>query len=63
MNDKKEKDFDIKEKRIQTKELFHMVAGTSSSAILAGFLVRPNDASNNKSYYARDVIQSFRDEN
>jgi hypothetical protein len=27
--------------RIQIKDLFHMVSSTSSSSILAGFLVRP----------------------
>jgi patatin-like phospholipase/acyl hydrolase len=30
-------------RRIQSKELFHMITGTSSSAILTGYLVRPND--------------------
>ena len=29
--------------RIQIKDLFHMVSSTSSSSILAGFLVRPVD--------------------
>ena len=47
LKNKKEDDSDIKNTRIQSKELFHMVAGTSSSAILAGFLVRPSDDRNN----------------
>jgi hypothetical protein len=40
-----------------------MVAGTSSSANLAGFLVRPSDPSNNLSYYARDVVNYFKKNN
>jgi len=40
-----------------------MVAGTSSSAILAGFLVRPGDSKNNYSYYARDVVNFFKTRN
>lgn len=38
-----------------------MVSGTSSSAILAGFLVRPKDVQENKTYYARNVTQFFKE--
>ncbi len=49
-------------KRIQSKDLFHMITGTSSSAILTAYLTRPNDFLNNESYYAQDAIQYFMDE-
>jgi len=37
-----------------------MVAGTSSSAILAGFLVRPKDQRTGQSYLAKNVTQFFK---
>ena len=48
-------------KRIQSKELFHMITGTSSSAILTAYLVRPNDKNATESYFAQDAIQYFLD--
>jgi hypothetical protein len=37
------------------------VAGTSSSAILAGFLIRPKDSQTNQSYLAKNVTQYYKD--
>jgi patatin-like phospholipase/acyl hydrolase len=47
--------------RIQIKDLFHMVSSTSSSSILAGFLVRPVEKATNTSFYARDVTKFFKE--
>jgi patatin-like phospholipase/acyl hydrolase len=49
-------------KRIQCKDMFDMIAGTSSSSILTAYLTRPNDKNSTESYYAQDAIQYFMEE-
>jgi hypothetical protein len=41
------------------QELFHMITGTSTGAILAGTLAVKNDPASNSSYYASDVVDFF----
>lgn len=48
-----------KPNKIQMKEIFHSIAGTSTGAILAATLAVKNDPKSNNSYYAGDVINFF----
>jgi hypothetical protein len=53
------KRYKSKVKKIQIKELFDQISGTSTGSILAATLGVPNDELSNNSYYASDVIDFF----
>ena len=47
-------------KKIQMKEMFDMISGTSTGSILAATLGVKNDPKTDSSYYSSDVIDIFK---